>query len=120
VERARSGSGATLVEALTYRLGPHTTSDDPRRYRHAREEEVWRARDPLERVRRYLERAGAWDEGWQEEIEREDGARLEAAVEAAEALPPMGPEEIVESMFADMTPRLREQRRALLEGPGEA
>jgi 2-oxoisovalerate dehydrogenase E1 component alpha subunit len=58
LDRARSGGGPTLIEALTYRINPHTTSDDSGRYQDATETERWRARDPIERVRRYLEANG--------------------------------------------------------------
>jgi pyruvate dehydrogenase E1 component alpha subunit len=119
VQRARSGGGPTLIEALTYRLGPHTTSDDPRRYRPDEEEKEWRERDPIERVRRYLESRDAWSGEWQEAIEQEEFAAIEAVVEEAEALPPQRPEEIFEAMFAQMTPQLREQQWLLVEGLGE-
>jgi pyruvate dehydrogenase E1 component alpha subunit len=119
VGRARAGGGPTLIEALTYRLGPHTTSDDPRRYRPSEEEADWRRRDPVERVRRFLLREGAWDEGWQRQIEAEEGAAIEAAVEAAEAVPPMAPAQIFEGMFAELTPQLREQQRELLDSLAE-
>lgn len=59
--RARAGEGPTLVEAVTYRMGPHTTSDDPTRYRDRAEVDGWRARDPIERVRLLLEREGELD-----------------------------------------------------------
>jgi pyruvate dehydrogenase E1 component alpha subunit len=121
VARARSGGGPTLVEALTYRIGPHTTTDDPRRYRSDAEVEEWRRRDPVERVRRYLERAGAWNPAWQAQVEAEEGAAIEEAVARAEAVPPMEPEALFEAMFAAPTPQLREQARefraALGEGP---
>jgi pyruvate dehydrogenase E1 component subunit alpha len=120
VKRARSGGGPTLIEGLTYRLGPHTTSDDPRRYRSGEEEDEWRARDPLERVRRYLAAEGAWTDQWQQTLEAEESAAIEAAVEEAEGLPPQGAEEIFQSMFAEMTPQLREQQRMLLEHLAEA
>ena len=113
-ELARSGGGPTLIEALTYRLGPHTTSDDPGRYRVAEEEAEWRPRDPLERVRRYLANEGAWTEGWQRAIEAEEASEIERAVAGAEDLPPLRPAEIFESMYAEMTPQLREQQRELL------
>jgi pyruvate dehydrogenase E1 component subunit alpha len=115
VGRARAGGGPTLIEAVTYRLGPHTTSDDPTRYRSSEEEAEWRQRDPLERVRRYLTHEGVWDEGWQREMEEEEGAAIESAVEAAEAVPPLTAGGIFEGMFAEMTPQLREQQRELLE-----
>jgi pyruvate dehydrogenase E1 component alpha subunit len=115
VQRARSGGGPTLIEALTYRLGPHTTSDDPRRYRSEEEEAEWRERDPLLRLRRYLTAVGEWTEEWQRSIEAEESAAIEAAVEEAESLPPQEPEEVFLSMFAEMTPQLREQQRMLVE-----
>jgi pyruvate dehydrogenase E1 component alpha subunit len=115
VQRARSGGGPTMIEALTYRLGPHTTSDDPRRYRSGEEEAEWRERDPLERVRRYLAGADAWTPGWQKAIEAEESAAIEAAVEEAEAVPAQRPEDIFASMFAEMTPQLKAQQRTLLE-----
>jgi pyruvate dehydrogenase E1 component alpha subunit len=115
VRRARSGGGPTLIEALTYRLGPHTTSDDPRRYRSEEEEAEWRERDPVLRLRRYLAAVGEWTEEWQRSIETEESAAIEAAVEEAESLPPQDPEEMFRSMFAEMTPQLREQQRMLVE-----
>jgi pyruvate dehydrogenase E1 component alpha subunit len=114
VQRARSGGGPTLIEALTYRLGPHTTSDDPRRYRSDREEAEWRERDPVERLRRYLAALGEWTDGWQRSIEAEESAAIEEGVREAEALPRQRPGEIFESMFAEMTPQLKQQQSMLL------
>jgi pyruvate dehydrogenase E1 component alpha subunit len=119
VGRARCGDGPTLIEALTYRLGPHTTSDDPKRYRDPEEEAAWRARDPVERTRGWLAERGAWDRAWQEEIEAAEGAAIEAAVAAAESTPPQDPATPFDSMFAEMTPQLGEQREELLESLGE-
>ncbi|CPZ61433.1 Pyruvate dehydrogenase E1 component alpha subunit [Mycobacteroides abscessus] len=62
LRRAREGSGPTLIEAVTYRMGPHTTSDDPTKYRNAAELDEWRAKDPLARVEKYLESRGALSE----------------------------------------------------------
>jgi pyruvate dehydrogenase E1 component alpha subunit len=112
VERARAGEGPTLIEAVTYRVGPHTTADDHLRYRDADEVESWRARDPLERVRIYLEARGAWDAGWQEEVEAAATSDVEAAVAEAEGLEPLGAAELFEAMFAEITPNLDEQRAA--------
>jgi 2-oxoisovalerate dehydrogenase E1 component alpha subunit len=54
MQAAREGQGPTLIEAFTYRMGAHTTTDDPTRYRLASELEVWKLKDPIERVRAYL------------------------------------------------------------------
>jgi 2-oxoisovalerate dehydrogenase E1 component alpha subunit len=114
VARARSGDGPSLVEALTYRIGPHSTTDDARRYRSEEEVGRWRARDPLARVRRYLEAQGAWDEEAEQALLAEAGDAVEGAVAAAEAMPPPDPGGIFE-VFAEPTPALEEQRRAMRE-----
>lgn len=82
VARARSGGGPSFIEAITYRMGPHTTADDPTRYRTAAETELWRRRDPLDRVRLLAEREGFWnDEAAQRVRQRCDevAARFRAA-----------------------------------------
>ena len=67
-ERARNGDGPTLIEAITYRMGPHTTSDDPTRYRPPEELEHWAARDPIQRYRTYLQTTGVWSERLEERV----------------------------------------------------
>ena len=118
VARAREGRGATLIEALTYRLGPHTTSDDPSRYRDAAEVEAWRLKDPLDRVRKYLTAEGAWDEEWETRVTTEAHDEIDRAVAEAEALAALAPEEIFAAMYAEPTPELIEQKRWLLESRG--
>jgi pyruvate dehydrogenase E1 component alpha subunit/2-oxoisovalerate dehydrogenase E1 component alpha subunit len=81
-ERARSGGGATLVECVTYRLGPHSTSDDPSRYRSAAEESRWAERDPIARLRRHLVRLGTLDEAFDPRLD----AAIDGEVDAALAL----------------------------------
>lgn len=108
-ERARSGQGPSLVEAVTYRIGPHTTADDPGRYRDEAEVEAWVARDPLERVRRLLERSGAWSAAWQQTLERQASDRIEAAVNWAESVPPPNVDDVFSRMYAEPTAPLRDQ-----------
>lgn len=110
-ERARAGKGPSLVEAVTYRVGPHTTADDPGRYRDDAEVQMWESRDPLERVRRLLERSGAWDAKWQDYLESEASNRIEAAVTWAEAIAEPPAAEMFNRMFAEPTPALAEQAR---------
>ncbi|MBI9115713.1 pyruvate dehydrogenase (acetyl-transferring) E1 component subunit alpha [Sanguibacter sp. YZGR15] len=69
LDRARSGGGPTFIEAVTYRMGAHTTSDDPTRYRTAEEEQHWRDRDPVERFRTLLVTEELWDEGHAADLE---------------------------------------------------
>jgi pyruvate dehydrogenase E1 component alpha subunit len=87
IERAREGRGPVLVEALTYRLGAHTTADDPRRYQPMDEIDEWRTRDPLPRLRQYLERRGIWDADAEREAAADALARIDRAVEQSEATP---------------------------------
>ncbi len=74
LERAHAGGGPTFIEAYTYRMGAHTTSDDPTRYRTSEQEELWRRRDPIDRLRLLLEAEGAWDEQWAADLEAEGDA----------------------------------------------
>ncbi len=71
LERARRGEGPAFIEAYTYRMGAHTTSDDPTKYRRAEETERWRAKDPIERVKNYLLNQGAIDQRWLDDLEAE-------------------------------------------------
>ncbi len=85
LERAHSGNGPTFIEAYTYRMGAHTTSDDPTRYRSSAEEEAWRRRDPIDRLRLHLESLGALDDAFLAELAAEGeafGERLRTEVRA--------------------------------------
>jgi pyruvate dehydrogenase E1 component alpha subunit len=86
IERARAGGGPALIEALTYRIGAHTTADDPRRYQPNDEIDAWRTRDPIPRFRRYLERRGLWSAELEEEAVADALRRIDEAVQAAEAM----------------------------------
>ena len=112
VEWAREGAGPTLVEAVTYRLLAHSTADDPSKYADATETRVWEAREPLLRLRRYLEARGLVDEGRQARWDEEAEARVRDAVERAEAI--MGatsPEAMFDATYG-VTPAEVEAERA--------
>lgn len=81
VERAHAGEGPTLIEAVTYRIGPHSTADDASRYRDDDEVAAWRARDPIDRFRRYLSGAGVADDPFVHECET-DAARWVSEIRA--------------------------------------
>jgi pyruvate dehydrogenase E1 component alpha subunit len=109
VERARDGGGPTLIEGVTFRFGPHTTADDPTKYRTDKEIEPWKPRDPLVRLRFYLKEKGLWDEGVEQRMTEESQKEIDQAVTEAEAVPPPGPEDIFKYVYAEMTPPLKEQ-----------
>jgi pyruvate dehydrogenase E1 component alpha subunit len=109
---ARSGHGTGLVEALTYRLGAHTTADDPRRYQPPAEIEEWSTRDPLRRMRRFLEARHLWDEAAEVAARSEALARIDQTMVRIEAAPLPSFERVFETTFATPTPRQVEQRDA--------
>jgi pyruvate dehydrogenase E1 component alpha subunit len=113
-ERARRGQGPTLIEAYTYRMGPHTTADDPTKYRDDAELEEWKGRDPLLRTQRYLQQRGQWSEAWERQMLEECTAEVEQAMDEAAAVPPPPPQDMFRYMYAEMTPQLIEQEAALL------
>jgi pyruvate dehydrogenase E1 component alpha subunit len=114
VERARSGQGPTLVEALTYRIGAHTTADDPTRYRSPEEVESWRIKDPLVRFKRFLMSRDMLDEAEDQRLIAVIEEEINEAVRVAEAMPPMAPDSFFDYTSASLSPRLQEQRAELL------
>jgi pyruvate dehydrogenase E1 component alpha subunit len=92
----------------------HTTSDDARRYRSEEEVEIWKTRDPIERLVKYMRAAGLLDDAEQAAILAETDAKVAQAVAAFEAIEPILPEEIFEHVFAEVTPPLAEQRASLM------
>lgn len=99
LDRARSGDGPTLIEALTYRYGAHATADDARLYRTEEEETSWRERDPIERFRKYLEGRGEWDEQLGEKLALEVADQVEAAITEIEARPLPGRDDIARHAY---------------------
>jgi 2-oxoisovalerate dehydrogenase E1 component alpha subunit len=111
--RAREGSGPTLVEAYTYRMGAHTTSDDPTRYRLAAELETWKLKDPIERVKAYLSRSGAGDTAFFDSVDA-DAAALAAHLRAGcLALADPDPITLFDHVYAEGSSLLDEEREQL-------
>ncbi len=120
VARASAGEGPTLIEALTYRMGGHSTSDDPNRYRGDEQLAPWVARDPIERLRHYLQNHRAWSEEQERALIDDIEARFKAAVAISEQTPPPALETMFEDVYAQLPWNLVEQRQALLAGPRAA
>jgi pyruvate dehydrogenase E1 component alpha subunit/2-oxoisovalerate dehydrogenase E1 component alpha subunit len=114
VERARSGGGPTLIEAETYRIGAHSSSDDPARYRDPKEVEEWKARDPIERLRQRLRSENLWNERREQELQSRLLSEVNVAIEEVEKLPPPRVESLFEDVYSDEPWHLAEQRRQLL------
>lgn len=102
--RARKGEGPTLIEALTYRVAPHTSSDDPGRYRNEDLSREWEKRDPILRMRGCLTHLKLWNKKKEEELSEELEGEFLAAVEEADQAPEPKPWEIVEQVYAQMSP----------------
>lgn len=116
LERARAGAGPTLIEALTYRLGDHTTADDASRYRDASEVEHQQALEPIARLRTYLMANNAWSPDQETALLADGAAQLDQAVEAYLTIPPEPPEAMFDYLYATLPAALREQREAVAQG----
>jgi 2-oxoisovalerate dehydrogenase E1 component alpha subunit len=115
LDDARNAQGPTLIEAFTYRMNPHTTSDDPTRYRLGAEAETWKLKDPIERVRAYLTRDAGVDHDFFDEVEAESQQLAEHVRSGARALPNPTPASPFDALYEDMPDELREQRDEFVE-----
>ena len=106
VERARAGDGPTLIECVTYRLGVHTTADDPTKYRTDQEVAMWEQKDPLTRFRTYLEKRNLLEEGLEQQVDEE----IAEAVRRFETAPAADPLAMFDHVYAELTPELTAQR----------
>jgi 2-oxoisovalerate dehydrogenase E1 component alpha subunit len=110
LNRAREGQGPTLVEAYTYRMGAHTTTDDPTRYRLSEDVEHWKLKDPIARVKVYLTRNGLAAADFFESVDREAEALGEQLRDGCRAMPEHNILEIFDNVYAEQTPELTAQR----------
>ena len=108
MKKAREGGGPTLIEAVTYRMGAHTTADDPKKYRTKEEEDYWRERDPIQRLQLYMKSKGYWDSRFEEVVNTRCDKRIEEALKEAEAFK-QDPKEIFKHVYAKMTKDLEKQ-----------
>jgi pyruvate dehydrogenase E1 component alpha subunit/2-oxoisovalerate dehydrogenase E1 component alpha subunit len=109
LEKARAGGGPTLVEAVTYRVLGHTTSDDPTRYRDEAEVAPWRARDPIALFEARLKDLGLLDADGARAVEEACRAEVGAAIDAVELAPRPPVESLVEDVYAEVPQHLKEQ-----------
>jgi pyruvate dehydrogenase E1 component alpha subunit len=117
LDAARRGGGPAFVELVTYRAGPHSTSDDPTRYRDPDEVAAWATLDPIARMRAHLEVSGLWNEERETQLLARVDAELKAAIERSEKKPPPEKSTLFDDVYASPTPRLLEQREACLAHP---
>ncbi|SFA88526.1 MULTISPECIES: pyruvate dehydrogenase (acetyl-transferring) E1 component subunit alpha [unclassified Bacillus (in: firmicutes)] len=115
LERARNGEGPTLIEAVTWRYGAHTTADDPSKYRNQADSLLQREFDPILRVERYMKNEGFFDAAWVQNIEEECTSEIEQAVSDMENFPPANPADIFDYVFEKPTWQIQEQKDAYLQ-----
>ena len=108
-DHARAGKGAVLIEALTYRKGAHTTSDDPSKYRSKEEEQEWDKTDPLVRLKKYLDRKGIWHED-EEKLIEEYKQEIDLQFTEAENYTPYPLDDVFQYMYVDMPEGLKKQK----------
>jgi len=119
LDHARSGKGPAFIEAVTYRMGPHTTSDDPTRYRDKDEVETWRRRDPIARVEALLRSRGEFDEAFAASVEADADALAASVREAAMSATTRAPLTVFDGVYAEPHSGIDEQREwfgAYLDG----
>lgn len=114
-ERAVRGEGPTLIETVTFRMGPHSSSDDPKRYQAQSLFEAWQKKDPIERFRAWLKVKKLWSQDWEDQLAKTIQDELAKAVEAAEATPAPGVETLFDDVYATLPAQLAEQKAGLLE-----
>lgn len=119
LDRAHSGQGPTLIEAVTYRLMMHTTADDPTKYRSEEEVKEWWKKEPLIRFRMYLEKKGIWDADKQAAMEAEIKGEVDAAVKEFESRTDFKPDAPFDHVFGTRHDVIEEQRAEFLKNMGK-
>jgi pyruvate dehydrogenase E1 component alpha subunit/2-oxoisovalerate dehydrogenase E1 component alpha subunit len=120
VEKARNGEGPQFVEAITYRMGAHSSSDDPRLYREDSEVEEWKRKDPVTKMKTYLEQQGLWSNSDQEALETKLNKDILDAVNEAEKMGPPANETLFEDVFSEELPHLKEQKSSYFKTKAKA
>ncbi len=114
VERARQGKGPSVIEALTYRMGDHTTADDAKRYRPLVEVEGHQKQDPIERLKKYLMSKGEWDQSQDERLQEQMSAEVLKAVEEYTSISKVPRESLFDYLYAQLPQALYDQKEELL------
>jgi 2-oxoisovalerate dehydrogenase E1 component alpha subunit len=117
IERARAGAGPTLIEALTYRVQGHSSSDDPSVYRDPKEPEIWERKDPLKRLRGYLKTRGLWSEQLETTTAERHNQAITDALATADQLEAPAVETMFDDVYETLPWNLAEQRAYLLAQP---
>jgi len=120
LERARNGEGPTLIEAVTWRVGAHTTADDPKKYRDQETNSKHMKLDPLVRLERFMKIEKMWDESWHTSVLQRAADTVEAAVKEMESYPPADPNDLFDYVFEVAPWTIAEQKQAYFQHLKEA
>lgn len=119
LDRARNGEGPTLIEAVTWRFGAHTTADDPSKYRNQEESDAKREKiDPVMRLERFMKNQNMWDEQWVSSIKKEIQAELDEAIASMESYKKANLDDMFDYVFEDPTWTIEEQKKAFMAQRG--
>lgn len=116
-ERARAGEGPTLIEAVTYRLGPHSSSDDPTRYRSVEEVEAWKRKDPITRLETFLIQKGITSEAQVQRVRQETEERINNQIKEVEAIGPPSISSMFQDVYAEVPWHLQEELEFIAKEP---
>ncbi len=109
VQKAKEGGGPTLIECDTYRIADHTTADDASRYRMKEQTEQWKARDPILRLKLFMEKKGLWTEQYQKEVDGRSKAAVDEAIKTAESVAPPDPRDLFTFTYTSLSQRQTRQ-----------
>jgi pyruvate dehydrogenase E1 component alpha subunit len=109
LRKARQGEGPTFIECVTYRIADHTTADDATRYRSKEEVETWKAKDPMQRLKLFMEKKGLWTSQYQKEVEEKIKSMIDEAVKTFESIEPAQPREMFTFIYEKLTTRQMKQ-----------
>ena len=119
VEKAHAGKGPTLIEAITYRMSDHTTADDASKYRKPEEVEFWKARDPIDRLRKFMMKKGIWNEADEKKLQEQSTKDVEDAVVKADSVPKPPVDDMFMYLYAEMPKNLASQLEYLKQTSAE-
>ncbi|MBI5893347.1 MAG: pyruvate dehydrogenase (acetyl-transferring) E1 component subunit alpha [Deltaproteobacteria bacterium] len=113
IEKAKAGNGPTFIECFTYRLADHTTADDAARYRSNEEVENWKAKDPLLRLRLFMQKKGIWNQKYEDDAVKMAKEKVDEAVKMEENAEPPKPEDVFRYTYSELTQRQIKQMKSL-------
>lgn len=111
LEKARNGGGPTFIECFTYRLADHTTADDAARYRSNEEVEKWKGKDPILRLRLFMQKKGVWNQKYEDDVVKMAKEKVDEAVKMEENTEPPKPEDVFKFTYKELTKRQIKQMK---------